>query len=235
MKYMGSKSRIAKYILPIILQNRTDGQFYVEPMVGGANLIQFVEGNRIGNDINFYLVSLLKEMQLGFVPPYLSKSEVNIIKNNKELYPPYIVGWASIGCSYSGKWFGGYAGTIITKEGKVRDYISEAIKNLKIQSEKINGVKFYSKDYRDIDIPTNSIIYFDPPYKNTEGYRTRFNHIDFYDHCRIRRDQGHNVFVSEYGMPEDFKEVWSIQLSSSLSSNGKSGGNKKSIEKLFKL
>ncbi len=39
MKYMGSKNRIAKQILPIILKNRTKEQYYIEPFVGGANLI----------------------------------------------------------------------------------------------------------------------------------------------------------------------------------------------------
>ncbi len=37
---MGSKARIAKHILPIILKDRKDGQWYVEPFVGGANLIE---------------------------------------------------------------------------------------------------------------------------------------------------------------------------------------------------
>lgn len=36
MKYMGSKSRIAKHILPIILKNRKDGQYYVEPFAVDA-------------------------------------------------------------------------------------------------------------------------------------------------------------------------------------------------------
>lgn len=36
---MGSKRRIAKDILPIILENRKENQFYVEPFVGGCNLI----------------------------------------------------------------------------------------------------------------------------------------------------------------------------------------------------
>ena len=40
MKYMGSKNRIAKYILPIILKDRKEGQWYVEPFVGGANMTQ---------------------------------------------------------------------------------------------------------------------------------------------------------------------------------------------------
>lgn len=36
MVYMGSKRRIAKYILPIMLSYRKEGQTWVEPFVGGG-------------------------------------------------------------------------------------------------------------------------------------------------------------------------------------------------------
>ncbi len=51
MKYLGSKNRIAKYILPIMLNNR-HCRTWVEPFVGGANTIDKVDGKRIGNDKN---------------------------------------------------------------------------------------------------------------------------------------------------------------------------------------
>ena len=57
MKYMGSKNRIAKHLLPIILKDRKEGQWFVEPFVGGANMIDKVTGNRIGADLNRYLIS----------------------------------------------------------------------------------------------------------------------------------------------------------------------------------
>ena len=43
------------------------------------------------------------------------------------------------------------------------------------------------------------------------------------------------VYVSEYKAPEDFICVWEKEAKSSLSANGKIGGNKVSVEKLFKL
>lgn len=58
MKYMGSKSRIAKHILPIILDGRKDGQYYAEPFCGGCNVIDKVPGNRIANDSNPYLIAM---------------------------------------------------------------------------------------------------------------------------------------------------------------------------------
>lgn len=60
MIYMGSKNRIAKDILPIILKDRKPEQWYVEPMVGGGNLIDKVEGLRIGADANPYVIEALK-------------------------------------------------------------------------------------------------------------------------------------------------------------------------------
>ena len=43
MKYMGSKQRIAKHILPIILASRETNQTYVEPFCGGCNSIDKVQ------------------------------------------------------------------------------------------------------------------------------------------------------------------------------------------------
>lgn len=36
MKYLGSKNKISHLLLPIILKNRKEGQYYVEPFMGGA-------------------------------------------------------------------------------------------------------------------------------------------------------------------------------------------------------
>jgi len=63
MKYMGSKRRIAKEILEIILKNRQENQWYAEPFCGGCNSLDKVPGKRIASDNNRYLIALLKEMQ----------------------------------------------------------------------------------------------------------------------------------------------------------------------------
>jgi DNA adenine methylase len=52
MKYMGSKNRIAKEILPIMLKERGQ-RTWVEPFVGGANVIDKVDGIRIGTQLTF--------------------------------------------------------------------------------------------------------------------------------------------------------------------------------------
>lgn len=39
MKYMGSKSRHAKQIIPFLMEHYEDGMLYIEPFVGGAMLL----------------------------------------------------------------------------------------------------------------------------------------------------------------------------------------------------
>lgn len=68
MQYLGSKNRIAKHILPIILKDRKVDQWYVEPFVGGCNIIDKVKGFRLGNDSHYYLIELWKALQLGYPP-----------------------------------------------------------------------------------------------------------------------------------------------------------------------
>lgn len=82
MKYMGSKNRIAKHILPIMLAERKPDQWWVEPFVGGANMIDKVDGKRIGSDTNKYLIALLKEMQsnIPFNPPHIGEKEYKEIQ-----------------------------------------------------------------------------------------------------------------------------------------------------------
>lgn len=43
MRYMGSKMKISKYILPILTKNLSKGRDYVEPFCGGCNIISEVK------------------------------------------------------------------------------------------------------------------------------------------------------------------------------------------------
>lgn len=231
---MGSKNRFAKGLLDIILKNRQENQWYVEPFVGGCNIIDKVSGNRIGNDIHFYLISMWTALQNGWTPPKeISKEEYNKIRENKDNFAPELVGYVGFNCSYSGKWFGGYAGKTKTKVGTIRDYQLEAFNNITEQIKNINGIKFYNKNYFELEIPPNSIIYCDIPYQGTTKYKDDFDYVKFWEWCRTMSISGHNVYTSEYNAPDDFECIWQKEATSSLSANGKIGGNKISIEKLF--
>lgn len=227
MKYMGSKRRIAKEILPIILKDRKEGQWYVEPFVGGANMIDKVSGNRIGSDINSYLIALLKYMQTdNFSLPDITEEEYKQIQIYKESYPEWLVGYVGFCLSFGAKFFGGYGRD---KAGK-RDYQKEAKLNLEKQRKNIKGIYLYNVNYTDIEIPPESIIYCDPPYKGTTKYKNSIDYNMFWQWCRNKTFDGHRVYISEYSAPNDFECIWQKEMFSSLT---KDTGSKKAIEKLF--
>ena len=84
-------------------------------------------------------------------------------------------------------------------------------------------------DYREVEIPPGTVIYCDPPYIGTDGYKTGgFDHGAFYDWCR---SQSELVLISEYRMPEDrFEPVLSLEKTSLLSQKGT---GKKMTENLY--
>lgn len=230
MKYMGSKSRIAKHILPIILKDRKDGQWYVEPFVGGANIIDKVEGNRIGADSNSFLISLLQHCASGKshdLPSKISEDEYNHIKENKDLYSDFIVAHCGFNATFGAKWFGGYA-RARKSTGYDRDVVCGKNSLVK-QMPMLNGVDFKSCGYADLYIPKNSIIYCDPPYAGTTKYKDDFNHDDFWQWCRDKSNEGHQVFISEYNAPDDFECVWEKEIQSGLNTTT----TKKGVERLF--
>lgn len=229
MKYMGSKARHAKELLPIILKDRKDGQWYVEPFVGGANMIDKVGGNRIGNDSHPFLIAMWQAVRNGWVPPEtVTEDEYNRAKSAGHI--DAITGFIGFGCSYSGKWFGGFARGNDAK-GNPRNYAKESSDNIKRQQENLKEVYFTNKTYSQMEIPENSIIYCDPPYAGTTKYATgAFDHSAFWQWCRDKVKEGHKVFVSEYSAPEDFISVWEKKVNNTLT---KDTGSKQGIEKLF--
>jgi len=232
MKYMGSKARIAKYILPIILKDREPDQWYVEPFFGGGNSMQHVTGKRLGGEANFFIASMWNKLIAGWEPETITKERYQYIKNTDNQIAEHIIGWVATACSYSGKWFGGFAGKVDTKGG-LRDYQAEAFANVKKQLPKLEGVNVVGCSYEELIIPDNSVIYSDPPYAGATQYKDVFTSDEHWQWCREKVKQGHKVFISEYNAPDDFVCVWEQEVKSSLSANGKSGSSKKSIERLF--
>lgn len=231
MKYPGSKARYAKEILPIVLANRKPGQWYVEPFVGGGNMIAQVKGNRLGSDVNKYVVSMLDALSRGWEPPEaVPEDEYKNVRQEPDRYDSAYVGFVGVGCSYSGKWFGGYARGN-DANGKARNYADESRRNAIKQAAGLHGALFVSMPYTELSIPANSIVYCDPPYASTTGYGVKFDSDGFWRWCDRQVDKGHQVFVSEYTAPPHWRCVWAKEgIASSLDKNT---GGKRATEKLF--
>lgn len=230
MVYMGSKNRIAKELIPIITKDLKPNQWYVEPFVGGANIIDKIEHPyKLGADNNKYLIALLKAVQNGQeLPEYINKDEYITVKTNKDNYPDWYVGFVGFVSSFRAKFFGGYSGYCTTKTGIQRNYIKERINN--ILKQNLDGIKLVCSSYDALDIPANSIIYCDPPYNGTTKYKDSFDSDAFWQWCRDKAKEGHTVYVSEYNAPEDFKCIWEKQINSNLG-----GTSKTATEKLFTI
>lgn len=238
MKYQGNKNRIVNDILPIILKNRKPGQWYVEPFCGSCSVIQQVTGNRIASDKNKYLIAMWKSLVAGNdMPKCISKdfySDVRDCFNGKNnFFKDDIVGWVGYMGSFNGRFFdGGYSGHhVVGKNGKARDYIAENIANTMKQPQYLKDVVWECGDYFDIDIPEHSLIYCDPPYKNTKQYQYSrdFDYDKFYTWCLEMANKGHEIFISEYWMPDDFECIWSKNLINTMNPTI----TKNTIEKLF--
>lgn len=233
MKYMGSKARHAKELLPIILAGRTEGQWYVEPFVGGANMIDKVSGNRIGADVNEYLISFLSALQKGYSPPEdMNLALYEDIRDNKERYSKATVGCVGFCFTYAAKWFGGFIGNSKDVVCVGRDRMGESYRSVDKARKQVEGVNLLVCKYDELDIPSKSIIYCDPPYKDTTKYKDSFDHEAFYEWCIKKHEEGHQVFISEYNMPSDFVCIWSKKVNNSLAKNTNS---KKAVEKLFTI
>lgn len=239
MIYMGSKARFAKDLAKIILRGRKPNQWYIEPFCGGCNMISEVTGNRIANDIHPELIAMWKALvNDDWEPGLYTKEEHATIRKTRSDYPPHVVGWVGFNCSYCGVYFGGFAGdypeTYRKSNGELPNFQLNKIRSIKKQIPKLKGVIFENKEYYNLDIPPESIIYCDPPYQNTSEYSHKgFDHSAFWEWCRTKSREGHSVYISEYSAPDDFVCIWEKTAVSTLSANGKQGGAKKSVEKLF--
>ena len=229
MQYMGSKRRIAKHILPIMLQYRIDGQTWVEPFVGGGNMIEKVSGARIGADVNKWAIEGLISIRDHIDELPKSKDEFT-----KEDYTRLRAsddykhkGFAGFSYSFGAKWLGGFA-----QNKRGYDYVDWAYRSAVRQHDLIQGVEFLVCSYLMLPpIPANSLIYCDPPYNGTTKYATGlFDHDKFWQWCRDMSEAGHTVFISEYSAPDDFECIWSMDVISGLTVTGP---QKRNVEKLF--
>ena len=168
MNYFGSKSRQAKYIVPIIQKyiNENNIEVYIEPFVGGANIAdKIVCRTKSCYDINKYVIALFNYLQNGgtlkesYTKDIYDKARKAWYKDNSdkefEDWEIGAIGWL---CSYNGRGFDGgwgYEATQTKPNGKVvkREFYKERKANLLKQ---VNSLLFrdifFKYDIGDVDL-----------------------------------------------------------------------------------
>ena len=218
--------------MPIIQKaiDDNDIEIFYDAFVGGGNLIDKIKcKHRIGNDIHKELIAMWCALQSGAVPPeHISEEFYNEVRQHKDEYDDWIVGYVGFHATFGARYFEGYARDRQTG----RDMSNEAYRNTMKQLPNLMDVKFKCKDYKSLH-PNHAVVYCDPPYEGTTKYATgAFNYDEFWDWCReISKDN--IVFISSYDAPEDFTCVWQKDVITNFASQNIDYEKKKRVEKLF--
>lgn len=150
MRYMGSKNKIAKYIVPILQEtiDRNNITSFYDVFCGGCNIIDKIKcENLYASDKKDTLIALLELAKNDFsqvrsIPP--TKEEWDKAKNyiKKEIKPEDMtlaeIGAIEFFASYNARGFPGG----LAKNVSGRDYYKEAYNNLKVQSPDLKNINF---------------------------------------------------------------------------------------------
>ena len=229
MRYQGGKSRIANQLATVIERWGGSNQTFVSLFCGScvveAKLAPHFD-RVICNDKHEYLIEMLKGVQNGYeLPEHISEEEYKYIKSHKD-EDKILAGFVGFGCSFGGKFFGGYA-----RNKEQTNYALQSKKSLLKDMIYLPDAEFTCLDYRDVDIPNGSIVYADPPYANTTTYQgQKFDSEAFWEY--MRQISKHNqVFISEQTAPDDFECIWEKPFTRTLDRN--KDNQFKVVEKLF--
>lgn len=241
MRYMGGKFRQSKAIVQCLKPYFNQDTVYVEPFCGGmwsaCRVIDELHPKSvILNDINKPLM-LLWDKCIKDGADWLP-TDSKIVEREYQNYRltqdenDPLTAWYGIALSFGGKWFGGVARN--SRDDHTHGYVAER----KSMYKKVNTLRsatleLFNVDYKLLNIPSNAIVYCDPPYAG----RTKAHHFDNWDDDAFWewvRDLSSRcvVFVSCFDCPPDFEIVhsWGDTVVRHLNSKGSDG----TCEKLVK-
>lgn len=234
MRYMGGKQRISKRLCEFLNSRLQPGQPFVDLFCGAVNVVSGIDSNRvrIANDLNPYLISLWQALQAGWTPP-VSVTEGDYAewktRDPHNLHERATKAFIGFGCSFGGKWFAGFA------TSPSRDYSTNARNSCLKKAEKTADVLFYNRNYADMSLPSQALIYCDIPYKGTTKYGAvgGFDHGTFYQW--LSDNEHREIYVSEYehNVPDFCEVVWSVESRQDMRSTD--GEQKATVEVLYRV
>ena len=239
--YQGSKNQIAKSIVPILQKCIDDNNIttYIEPFVGGANIIDKIEcDNKIGSDTNKYLIALLNQLKKdpSLFPEEFSREHYQDVKddykNNGTKYSDWYKGLVGFCGAFRGKFFDSCACYDYESQGKIRNNYKESLRNILKQRKNILDVNFSVSDYREYEpsIYSNCLFYCDIPYKGTKQYGSskNFDYDRFWNWAE-KMSEKNVVLVSEHEAPSGWECIWQQEVKRTIDNTKRV----KAVEKLF--
>lgn len=214
LQYLGGKSRIAKQLAEVIDSIRHPGQLVWDAFCGGLSMSVALrkKGPVWSTDACVPLISLYRAVQSGWDPPHVvTVDEYNAAKALPDTDP--MKAFCAVCCSFSGKWFGGYARS--SRPDRVNGYAHGGRKQIMAQ---VPSGSFAHVDFLTVQPqPCEAILYLDPPYAGTTGYdgAAPFDSKAFVQRVHEWSRFTH-VFVSEYSFPIG-ECVWSKAQTTTVS------------------
>ena len=253
MQYIGGKFVLSKYICPILQKCIDENNIttYLEPFVGGANIIDKIKcKRRIGCDINRYLIALYKHLQNGGkIEESISREQYHKVKESfkakDKKYPDWLYANVGFMASYRSKFFGGYGATNRREPHLDTDYVLSK-RSIYRQIHMLADVEFYCYDFQetlsDAQNQSNWLVFCDPPYFNS-NYKVQYN-LPGFDFKALyetlnEMSRHHFVFVSEAiaELPKPIRSevVFEKVMAHSFTRNNPKQDKPKKTEKLFRV
>lgn len=209
MQYQGGKSRLAKSISTTMLVKSAHRKLYIEPFAGSMSVAERMVpffGKSILSDTRADLIAMWQAIIDGWTPPTELTAE-DYYRLKAEPDSPLRT-FAGHGCSWAGKWWGGYARARAT----TRNFADESSRAAVRKATNIHRAELRSGDYRDValDVTPDAVVYADPPYRDTLTYAgtAAFDSDAFWAVMTDWARTGAAVFVSEFSAPDDWFPVW---------------------------
>ncbi len=227
MRYQGGKGRQSDSIVELLNSIRQPKQVYLEPFLGSAIIFSKMSLPKIGGDIHEDLVMLMNHIKNGKdLPDIITEDEYNHYRYAVD-EPSALRGYIGFGCSFGGKWFGGYAKGN-QYNGVIRSYSQECKRSLLKIRESLLGSVMLNVDYTYWN-PKNCLIYCDPPYRNTTEYRDSNFDSDLFWKTMREWSKLNTVVISELSAPSDFIPVLRFPKTKGI----RMSGDNRYIESLF--
>ena len=211
MLYMGGKGRLGRPLADVILASTTKRETYIEPFLGGGNLFKHL-GSKFDTvhvgDVHEELMLMWCAAAGDWAPPdTVSEAEYKAVRASPA---SPLRGFVGFGCSFGGKWWGGYARSKCNGNDYYARHASKSVNEIaRLLPPHVPGtLRRASYEEWTPLVTRETVVYADPPYANTTKYKGAFDHGEFWRRMGHWTDIGASVFVSEYNAPIGWSPIW---------------------------